>query len=85
MLALVLCGLVQVPTEMSSRAGHLPPQARGAQDLPSSAWLDIMESIPVDSDRHVEPTGAASPIGAASRLRARSRLGTLKIEPALGC
>ena len=83
-LGLVLCGLLQVPAAASSRAGDLPPQAtRGAQDLPSNAWLDTTESIPVDSDRHhdVEPTRAGSPTGAASRLRTRPRLGTLKIEP----
>ncbi len=51
-------------SEQRSRSGlgH-PPTAtirRSPQKVPSNAWLDATESIPVDSNRHAQPTGAAS-------------------------
>jgi hypothetical protein len=58
---MILSGLVQVPAAASSEAvlGILQKR-RSLQILRSNAWLDAMESIPVDSSRHAQPTGAAS-------------------------
>jgi hypothetical protein len=62
----VLCGLVQVPAAASSAAVmDILQRRRSAQQLPSkqlpsNAWVDAMESIPVHSNQHAQPTGAAS-------------------------
>ena len=47
-------------SEQPGRSGHPPKARRSSQKLPSNAWLDATESIPVDSNRHARQTGAAS-------------------------
>ena len=55
------CGRVQVPAAASNAAVlDILQRRRSAQQLPSNAWLDATESIPVDSNRRAQPTGAAS-------------------------
>ena len=52
---------VQVPAEASSAAVlNVVQRRQSPQKLPSNAWLDATESIPVDRSQHGEPTGAAS-------------------------
>ena len=55
------CGLVQVPTAASSAAVlDVLHRRHSPQKVPSNAWLDTTESIPLDGDRHAQPTGAAT-------------------------
>ena len=55
------CGLVQVPTAASSAAVlDIHHRRQSPQKIPSNAWLDTTDSIPVDGNRHAQPTGAAT-------------------------